>query len=84
MTKPHMGINKTESEEEEEVHCDTALCTNDSMSLRQLNKNTPDKNVHDISQNDASINENSTENLFNDEAITVQGQTNNNNKIESQ
>ena len=61
-----------------------ALCTNDSMSLRQLNKNTPDKNVYDISQSDASINENSTENLFNDEAITVQGQTNNNNKIESQ
>ena len=61
-----------------------ALCTNDSMSLRQLNKNTHDKNVYDISQSDASINENSTENLFNDEAITVQGQTNNNNKIESQ
>ena len=61
-----------------------ALCTNDSMSLRQLNKNTPDKNEHDICQSDASINENSTANLFNDEAITVQGQTNNNNKIESQ
>ena len=38
---------------------------------RRLNKNTPDKNVHDVSQSDISINENTTGNSFNNEVATV-------------
>ena len=46
-------LTKTQSEEEEEVKCNMALCAKDSMSLekkrRQLNKTMPDKNIHDVS-----------------------------------
>ena len=39
---------------------------------------------YNISQSDVSLNENSTANLFNDEATTVQGPTDDNKNIESQ
>ena len=49
-------LMKTQSEEEEEVKCNVALCTNDSVSLekyrRQLNETTPNEYVHDVSQCD--------------------------------
>ena len=63
-----------------------ALCTNDSVSLekkrRQLNENMPDKNVHDVSQSDISIDENATGNSFNNEVTTVQGKMGDDNEIE--
>ena len=40
--------------------------------------------MYDISQSNVSINKNSTVNLFNNEATTVQGPMNDNNKIDSQ
>ena len=39
--------------------------------------------MYDINQSDVSINENSTANLFTDEATTAQGPTDDNNKIKS-
>ena len=69
-------LTKTQSEEEEEVKYNVALCTNDIISLekkrRQLNKTTPDENIPDISQSDISINENPTRNTFNRKATIVQ------------
>ena len=68
---------KTQIEEEEEIKYEMTLCTNDSVSLvkkrRQLNENMPDKNVHDLSQSDVSLNDNYTGNAFNNEVTTVQG-----------
>ena len=62
-------LMKTQSEEEEEVMSNVALCTNDSVSLerkrRQFNKTTPNKYIHNISQSDISLNENPTGNTFN-------------------
>ena len=79
---------KTESEEEQEINYNMALCANDSMSLekkrRRLNKNIPNKNVYNVSQSDVSIHENTTVNSFNDEGTTVQGPTDDNNEIELQ
>ena len=70
-------LMKTQSKEEEEFKCNVSLCANDSVSLekirRQLNETTPDKNVHDVSQSDVSLNENPTGNTFNNEATVVQG-----------
>ena len=81
-------LMKMESDEEQEIKYNMALCTNDSVSLekkqRRLNENTPEENVYDISHSDVSINENSTANLFIDKATTVQGPMRNNKKIESQ
>ena len=55
-----------------------ALCTNDSVSVEkkrsQLNENMPDENVHNVSQSDLSIKENTTGNSFNNEVTTVQAQ----------
>ena len=52
-------LMKTQSKEEEEVKCNVALCTNDSVSLerkrRQLNGTTPNENVHDVSQSDTLL-----------------------------
>ena len=49
-------LMKTQSKEEEEVKCNVALCANDSVSLerkwRQLNKTTPNGNIHDVSLQD--------------------------------
>ena len=72
-------LMKTQSKEEEEVKCNVALCTNDSVSLeknrRQLNETMPNKNVHDVSQSDASLNEKPRGNTFNIEVTVVQGPT---------
>ena len=81
-------LMKTQSEEEEEINCKMALCTNDSISLkkkrRQLNENPPNQNVYDVSQSNVSINENTTVNSFVNEVKTVQGPMGDNNKIKSQ
>ena len=57
-------LMKTQREEEEEVKCNMALCTNDSVSLEkkrmQLNKTMADKNIQNVSQSDISLNENPT------------------------
>ena len=48
------------------------------MSLgkrRQLNETTPNKKIHDVSQSDTSLNENSTGNTFNNVATVQQGPT---------
>ena len=81
-------LTKTQSEEEEEeVKCNVALCANDSVSLekkrRQLNETMPDKNVHDVSQSDVSLNENPTGNTFNNEATVAQGPTSDEDEIKS-
>ena len=78
----------TQSEEEEEVKCNVALCANDSVSLekkrRQLNETTPNEYIHDMSQTDISLNENSTGNTFNNVATVVQGPTDDDVKNELQ
>ena len=87
MKKLYGELRKTQSEEEkEEVKCNVALCTNDSMSLekkrRQLNKAMPDENVNNVSQSDILLNENPTRNTFNNKATIVQGPTGDNDEIE--
>ena len=51
-------LTKTQNEEEEEVKCNMALCTNDRMSLekkrRCLNETMPNKHINDVSQSDIS------------------------------
>ena len=42
---------------------------------RQLNETTPNEYIHDMSQSDISLNENSTGNTFNIVATVVQGPT---------
>ena len=63
---------KTQSEEEEEVKCNVALCTYHSVSLekirRQLNETMPNENIHNVNQSDISLNEHPTGNTFNNEA----------------
>ena len=80
-------LTKTQSEEEEEVKCNVALCANDSVSLetkrRQLNETMPNKNIHEISQSDISLNENPTGNTFNNVATVVQGPTGDDDENES-
>ena len=41
----------------------------------------PDKNIHNVSQRDVSLNENPMRNTFNNEATTVQGPMGDNDKI---
>ena len=43
----------------------------------------PDENIHDISQSDMLLNENTTRNTFNNEATIVQGPMGDDGKIES-
>ena len=78
---------KTQSKEEEELKYNVALCTNDSVSLerkkRRLNKTIPNKNVHDVSQSDASLNENHTGNSFNNTMTVAQGPTDDDDENES-
>ena len=68
---------KTQSEEEEEVKYNVAQSTNDSVSLerkrRQLNKRIPNEKTHGVSQSDTSINENHTEDSFNNVTMVAQG-----------
>ena len=70
---------KTHSKEEKEVKYNVAQCANDSVLLerkrRQLNKIIPNENEHDVSQSDTSLNENCTENSFNNVTTVVQGPT---------
>ena len=81
-------LTKTQSEEEEEVKKNVALCANDSVSLekkrRQLNETTPNKYAHGVSQSDISLNESPTGNTFNNVATVVQGPTGDDDKNESQ
>ena len=81
------NLTKSQSEEEEEVKYNVAQSTNDSVQLerkrRQLNKSTPDKNAHGVSQSDTSINENHTENAFNKATMVVQGPSDDNDENES-
>ena len=80
-------LMKPQSEEEEEVKCNMALCANDSVSLekkRQLNKTMPNEKIHDVSQSDVSLNEKPMRNTFNNKATIVQGPMGDNDKIESQ
>ena len=81
------NLTKTQSEEEEEVKYNVAQTTNDSVVLdrnrRQLNENIPNKNTRDVSQSDTSINENHTENAFNNVTVVVQGPTDDNDENES-
>ena len=42
-----------------------------------------DENIHDVSQSDVSLNENPTENTFNNEATVVQGPTGDDDEIKS-
>ena len=41
----------------------------------------PNKNIHDISQSDVLLNENSTRNTYNNEATIVQGPTGDDDEI---
>ena len=50
---------------------------------RQLNETMPNKNVHDVSQSDVSLNENPTRNTFNNEMTVVQDTTGDDDEIES-
>ena len=78
---------KTQSEEEDEVKYNVAQSTNDSVQLerkrRQLNKNTPDENAHDVSQSDTSINENHTVKSINKTTMVVQGLSDDDDENES-
>ena len=73
------NLTKTQSEEEEEVKYNVAQSANDSVLLvrkkRRLNENTPNEKAHGVSQGDTSLNENCTENSFNNVTMVVQGQT---------
>ena len=50
---------------------------------RQLNENTLNENIDNVSQSDISLNENPTGNTFNNEATTIQGPMGDDDKIES-
>ena len=52
--------------------------------MRQLNETTPNEYIHDMSQSDISLNENSTGNTFNNVATVVQGPTDDDVKNELQ
>ena len=79
-------LSKNQSEEEVEYY--VALCTNYSVSLerkrRRLNDTTPNEYVHGVSQSDLSLNENPTENTFNNVATVVQDPTGDDDENESQ
>ena len=81
-------LTKTQSEEEEEVKYNVALCANDSVSLererKQLNQTTPNKNVHNASQSGTSLNENLTGNSSNNVATVEPGPTGDDDENESQ
>ena len=80
-------LMKTQSEEEEGVKCNVALCANDSVSLekkrRHLNGTTANEYIHDGSQSDTSLNENPTGNTFNNVATVGQGPTGDDDKNKS-
>ena len=81
-------LMKTQSKEEEEVKCNVALCTNDTVSLerkrRRLDETAPNENIHDVSQSDTSLNENPTGNSFNNVATVEPGPTGDDDENKSQ
>ena len=76
------NLTKTQSEEEDEIKYNVAICTNDSVSLEK--KRRSNENIHDVSQRDVLLNENTTRNSFNNEVTTVEVPTGDDNEIESQ
>ena len=81
-------LMNTDSDEEKIVNYNMALCTHDSVSLekkqRQLNRDIPSENVHNISQRHNKINENDCKMIINKETNTVQGPISNDEENESQ
>ena len=81
-------LMKTQSEEEEEVQYNVALCANNSVSLekkrRQHNENMPNKHIHNVSQSDVSLSENPPGNTFNNKVTTVLGPMGDDDEIKSQ
>ena len=81
-------LTKTLRKEEEEVKYNVVQCTNDSVSLerkrRPLNKTTPNEYLHNVSQNDTSLNENPTGNTFNNVATVAKGPTGDDDENKSQ
>ena len=78
----------TDSNEEKIVNYNVALCAQDSMSMekkrRQLNRDIPSENVHNISQRHNEINENDREMAINKGTNTVQSPISNDEENESQ
>ena len=72
-------LMNTDSDEEKNVKYNVALCAQDSVSLekkrRQLNRDIPSENVHNISQSNSAINETGCKKVINKETNTVQGPT---------
>ena len=81
-------LMKTHSKEEEEVKYNVAQSANDSVSLerksRQLNESIPNEKAHGVSESDTSINENCTENPFNNVTMVAQGPLDDNDENKSQ
>ena len=81
-------LMNTDSDEEKNVNYNVALCAQDSVSLekkrRQLNRDIPSENVHNISQRHNKINETDCEKVINKETNTVQGPISNDEENESQ
>ena len=78
----------TDSDEEKIVNYNVALCAQDSVSMekkqRQLNRDIPSENVHNISQRHNEINENDCKMAINKETNTVQGPISNDEENELQ
>ena len=81
-------LMNTYSDEEKNIKYNMALCAQDSVSLekkqRQLNRDIPSENVHNISQSNSTINETDHEKAINKETNTVQGPTSYDEEKESQ
>ena len=82
----YSDLMKTQSKEEEEVKYNVSQSANDSLSLERkrsrLNECIPDEEAHGVSQSDISINENCTENSFNNVTMVAQGPTDDNDENE--
>ena len=72
-------LMNTDSDEEKNVNYNVALCAQDSVSLekkqRQLNRDIPSENVHNIRQDKSTINERDCEKVINKETNSVQSPT---------
>ena len=80
-------LMNTGSDEEKNVNYNVTLCTQDSVSLekkrRQLNRDIPSENVHNISQSNSTISETDCKKAINKETNTVQSPTSYNEEKES-
>ena len=80
-------LMNTGSDEEKNVNYNVTLCTQDSVSLekkrRQLNRDIPSENVHNISQSNRTISETDCKKAINKETNTVQSPTSYNEEKES-